>query len=118
VTVAETQTRGALLRSEITKAHDLDPAQTAILEEACRCADRLDQLDALVVARGAAAALDDGILTEARQQQNVMKQLLVALRLPDTAGKRPQLRSARGAYAPRTSGKVSSLERARAAKSS
>lgn len=112
--MAKKLTRGDRLRAEITEAHDLDPAQTAILDEACRCADRLDDLDALVVVRGAAAALDDGILTEARQQQNVMKQLLVALRLPDAAGKRPQLRSARGAYA--KSGKVSSLDRARQAK--
>lgn len=111
--MAKKPSRGARLWSEITEAHDLDPSQTAILEEACRCADRLDELDALVVARGAASALDDGILTEARQQQNVMKQLLVALRLPDVAtGKRPQLRSARGAYQ-KQGGKVSSIERAR-----
>ena len=111
------QTRGQSLWAEITELHDLDPMQRVILEEACRCADRLDELDALIAARGAASALDDSILGEARQQQNVMKQLLVSLRLPDVKGRRPQLRSARGAYA-KGDTKVSSLDRARAAKSS
>jgi hypothetical protein len=91
-------TRGERLRAEVSEAHELDPTQATILEEACRCADRLDELDRLITARGAASALDSGILSEARQQQNVMKQLLVALRLPDAQGKRPALRSARGAY--------------------
>lgn len=111
------ETRGARLRREILDAHQLDPAQLVILDEACRSADRLDELDRLIVSRGAAAALDEKILGEARQQQNVMKQLLVALRLPDVAsGRRPQLRSARGAYQ-KDPGKVSSLERARAKRS-
>ena len=109
-------TRGETLWVEISEAHDLDAVQRTILEEACRCADRLDELDKLITARGAAASLDDSVLGEARQQQNVMKQLLVALRLPDAKGARPQLRSARGAYA-KGNTKVSSLDRARAAKS-
>lgn len=120
VAVAENAepTRGQQLWAEITEAHDLDPMQRVILEEACRCADRLDELDSLITARGAASALDDSILGEARQQQNVMKQLLVSLRLPDQAGKRPQGRGARGAYQKSGAGKVSSLDKARAAKSS
>ena len=116
--MAAKKSRGERLRDEIIEAHDLDSAQAAILEEACRCADRLDALDSMVGELGAAAALEAGVLAEARQQQNVMKQLLVALRLPDAAGRRPQLRSARGAYQPRGDGKVSSLDRARAARSS
>ena len=40
----------------------------------------------------------DNVLSEARQQQNVFKQLLVSLRLPDASGNRPQVRGARGAY--------------------
>ena len=58
---------------------------------------------------------------EARQQANILKQLIAALRLPDQAtGKKPQVRSARGSYAPRAAGSaaVSSLEMARRAKSS
>jgi hypothetical protein len=106
-------TRGDNLWTEVTEAHDLDPVQLVILQEACRCADRLDALDARI------GAGDDAALSEARQQQNVMKQLLVSLRLPDAAtGKKPTLRAARGAYSKRPSGKVSSLDRARAAKSS
>ena len=104
--MSDERTRGQRLHDDITEAHDLDPAQRILLEEACRIADRLDSLDARI------ASGDDAALTEARQQQNVMKQLLVSLRLPDAAGKRPQLRSARGAYN-KPSGKVSSLERAR-----
>lgn len=103
-----TEKRGARLWAQITEAHDLDPAQMVLLEEACRCADRLDVLD------GRIAGGDDAAMAEARQQQNVMKQLLVALRLPDAAtGKKPQLRAARGAYSTATAGKVSSLERHR-----
>jgi hypothetical protein len=64
----------------------------------------------------------DGVLSEARQQQNVLKQLLVSLRLPDAGtGARPQYRGARGAYSkePKSDaspGKVSSLDRARVAR--
>ena len=47
-------TRGESLWAEITELHDLEPWQRVILEEACRCADLLDELDALIVARGAA----------------------------------------------------------------
>ena len=115
--MSKSKTRGALLWDEVAGAHELDPSQRLILEEACRVADRLDELDKLVTARGVASALDSGILAESRQQQNVMKQLMVALRLPDAKGKRPQLRAARGAYQT-GSRKVSSLEQARAAKSS
>jgi 23S rRNA maturation mini-RNase III len=54
---------------------------------------------------------------EARQQANILKQLIAALRLPDEAtGKRPQHRGARGSYAPSTTGRVSSLDMARKAR--
>lgn len=134
--------RGQKLWDEITEANPgLDPAQKVILEEACRTADRLDQLDDIIAGKGVLALLRfrrmdeqdtdderhivltvDGVLSEARQQQNVLKQLLVSLRLPDAAtGKKPQYRGARGAYSrPSTDGagkgKVSSLDRARAAR--
>ena len=85
-------------------------------------ADRLDELDSVIRGEGvlhlmrlrlnlgeamadpAATITVDfaGALAEARQQQNVFKQLLVSLRLPDAStGKRPQHRGgARGAYEP------------------
>lgn len=130
---------GRALWRAITGDHDLDAAQRVQLEEACRAKDRLDKLDALL--RGDADAwcflkrdpIDDtkytlvvtGALAKANETAAGMKQLLAALRLPDEAGKRPQQRGgARGAYTPSGTGsaskpgKVSSLDRARAAKSS
>ena len=110
-------TRGKRLWKEINEAHDLDPVQTVTLEEACRCADRLDKLEEKLSGREDAWAhlltrVDlgdedtrvvelriDGALSEARQQQNVFKQLLASLRLPDAAGVKPQQRGgARGSY--------------------
>lgn len=120
-------TRGRRLWREIAEEHTLDAMQKVILEEACRTADRLDQLEEKLSGREDAWAhlrtradsmihTDDGVgvtidlvvdnaLTEARQQQNVFKQLLAALRLPDAAGARPQQRGgARGAYKPKSTG--------------
>lgn len=128
--------RGKRLAEEIAELHDLSPEQRVILEEACRCADRLDKLDAIIAGKGVLELLHfrsmlnegtedervivlqvDSVLSEARQQQTVFKQLLAALRLPDEAGKRPQQRGgARGAYQPSgnaAAGNVSSLDRAR-----
>lgn len=134
--------RGRRLWRDITGEHQLDAMQRVLLEEACRAASRLDILDQLL--RGevdvwATLVHDlrtedyelkiDGAMAEARQQQNILKQLLASLRLPDEAsGKRPQQRgAARGAYGQRgapasgapagaPSGTVSSLDRARAAR--
>ena len=91
--------RGKRVWDAVCEAHELDIVQQVTLEEACRAADRLDVLD------GRVREGDDGALSEARQQQNVMKQLFAALRLPDAAGVKPQQRGgARGAYAPKRSG--------------
>lgn len=120
---------------KITADHELDAAQQVQLEEACRAKDRLDKLDDLLrgdVDTWAKLVVDvdsNGNVFELRITQalpqanataNLMKQLLAALRLPDdVSGKRPQQRNARGAYKPKGSaGKVSSLDRARAAKTS
>ena len=129
-------TGGSGLWSAITEAHpDLDAVQLVQLEEACRAKDRLDKLDSLLradVDTWAKLVVDvnsDGQIFELRVTQalaqanstaNLMKQLLAALRLPDESGRKPQYRGPRGAYtpnAPAKAGKVSSLERARAAKS-
>ncbi len=122
---------GRTLWGAIVKDHDLDAAQLAQLEEACRAKDRLDKLDRLLrgdVSTWAEVVVDhegtpvslriDAALSRANDTANLMKQLLAALRLPDAqTGKKPQYRGARGAL--HTSGvKVSSLERARAARSS
>jgi hypothetical protein len=126
---------GRALWTSITADHVLDAAQEVQLLEACRAKDRLDKLDLVLradVDTWAELVLDinsDGqvfelrltqALTQANATANVMKQLLAALRLPDEkTGKKPQYRGARGAQKPSVAGgKVSSLDRARAAKSS
>jgi hypothetical protein len=111
------------------EAAEFNPAERELLLEACRIADRLDQLDGVVRGKGIEGLLHlrrmddegditltvDGVLAEARQQANIMKQLVAALRVPDEAGKRPQHRGARGAYSPRAGGSVTALDRARKA---
>ena len=123
---------GETLWRSVTDVHTLDAVQKVQLEEACRAKDRLDKLDELL--RGDVdvwARLTHSLRTEdyelkidaalalANSTANLMKQLLAAMRLPDEeSGKRPQQRGgARGAYAPGRDGSVSSLDRARAAKS-
>jgi hypothetical protein len=116
----------------IVDVHELDAAQLVQLEEACRAKDRLDRLDRLLrgdidtwVRLTHRTNTDDyelkidAALTQANATANLMKQLLAALRLPDEAtGKKPQYRGPRGAQAPSVpGGQVSSLDRARAAKS-
>lgn len=112
--------RGERLWSEVTTAHpSLDVSRLVLLEEACRCADRLDELDSVIQGKGVLNLMRfrvrdvfsdeeernvsvevkfDQVLGEARQQQNVFKQLIVSLRLPDAEGQQPQRRGARGAY--------------------
>lgn len=124
---------GRTLWDAIYDNHDLDATQIVQLEEACRAKDRLDRLDKILTgdvdtwatvmhnARTEDYELKiDGALTQANATANLMKQLLAALRLPDAqSGKKPQRRGPRGAVAPQVpGGKVSSLDRARAAKSS
>jgi len=121
---------GAKLWRDIVKVHEMDPMQLVQLEEACRAKDRLDKLDEIL--RGDADVwcrlvpndLEQtydvrvtGVLSQANNTANLFKQLLAALRLPDVeTGKRPQVRSARGAYSPTPAapGTVSSIDRARA----
>lgn len=124
---------GSALWRSIVDLHNLDAVQLVQLTEACRAKDRLDKLD--LILRGDVetwATLThrlmtedyelkiDKALTDANATANLLKQLLAALRLPDEqTGKRPQFRGPRGAQSPSVPGgrKVSSLERARAAKS-
>jgi len=127
---------GRNLWKSVTDDHELDASQEVTLLEACRAKDRLDKLDEVL--RGDEETWMrlikddrteyhelkiDAALTAANSTANLLKQLLAALRLPDAEGKKPQQRGgARGAYAatPKVAsgpGKVSSLDRARAAKS-
>ena len=121
---------GRSLWKSIDSDHDLNAVQLVQLEEACRAKDRLDRLDGILrgdvdswayisTPDGGDAELKiDSALTQANTTANLMKQLLAALRLPDEAtGKKPQFRGPRGAQKPTVPGGVSSLDRARAAKS-
>ncbi len=117
--------RGKRVWNGIAKNHELDAVQLVVLEEACRVADRLEKLDEILrgdeesflrleLPRGAEGFEGEmvlqvaGALAESRQQQNVMKQLLVSLRLEDVdTGKKPQRRGARGAHAPKVSTETS-----------
>ena len=105
---------GTALWSAITEAHELDATQVVQLEEACRAKDRCDLLDSML-----SEGMDSTLLKDANATANLMKQLLAALRLPDLqTGKKPQFRGPRGAVKPQVpGGQVSSLDRARAAKS-
>lgn len=102
-----------LWRDTVAVLVDLDPAQRELLIEACRMADRLDRLDAELNGRdflrlvedadepGEVVVRVDAALAAASRDANVLKQLLVALRLPDAeTGKRPQYRGPRGAQQP------------------
>lgn len=107
--------RGRRLWREMHALVEFNPAETVLLEEACRMADRLARIDATLrgksefvrlrvdEADGDAVFVVDALLSEARQQANVLKQLIAALRLPDEMSeKRPQRRAgARGVGAPR-----------------
>ena len=133
---------GRKLWSAIVADHELDPSQLVQLEEACRAKDRLDEFDSIIHGKGvlnlmrfrlrehwdeegdrtvAVEVKFDSVITQANATANLMKQLLAALRLPDSeTGRRPQFRGPRGAQKPSTPGgasaKVSSLDRARAAR--
>ena len=91
--------------------------QLVQLEEACRAKDRLDKLDSILVGDVDVWArlshrtrtddyelVMDDALKQANATANLMKQLLAAMRLADSTGKRPQRRGARGAQAPSVPG--------------
>lgn len=95
VPTVKLQARGRRLWTELHKLKDFNPAEEVLVEEACRLADRLNQL-ADDIADGGEYA--DACMREARQQQNVLKQVLVTLRIPDKAGTLPRRDGLRGAY--------------------
>ncbi len=86
----------ALVHQDQGLGDDQNPLRHVALE-ACRAKDRCDLLE--VVVRSESVMIDNGkglpvahpAWVEARQQANIMKQLIASLRLPDEAtGRRPQ----------------------------
>jgi hypothetical protein len=84
---------------------ELSPAHRVVLEEACRVADRLDRLDALLTARDGdwlrlraddfgsrvveVRVVVDSLLGETRQQEAVLRGLVSELRQGMTATRKP-----------------------------
>lgn len=100
---------GERLWCSVTGEYDLEEHEAALLAQACRITDLLDELDRIVGEEGAVVDSPQGrkahpAVVEARQQSIALARLLSALRLPageDDAGtRRPQRRSGvRGIYA-------------------
>jgi len=100
---------GRALWRAVLRDYELDEHETTILREACRTADSLDDLQALVDADGLMSSTSQGprvhpALVEARQQRITLARLQAALRLPageegEGDSRRPQRRvGVRGVY--------------------
>jgi hypothetical protein len=94
--------RGRALWREVHSAFELGAHEAALLHEACRTADQLDVLAAVLAAEG--PLLPDGrvhpALVESRQLRLALARLIASLRIPEVpASRRPQRRGAvRGTY--------------------
>jgi hypothetical protein len=117
------EARGAELWASLIERHPgMSEAERAVALEACRTADLLVRLERIIQVSEPVIEDERGKLcthpaiVEARQQRTTLMRLVASLRLPDAkTGERPQVRSARGAYGA-TGAKVSSIDRARAAR--
>lgn len=103
--------RGQRLWDSLTTDRDADAAWLVMAEEACRIADRLDRLEALIAGddrewaridftvrgdRKEIRLVFDDALAEARQQANALRQLMTSLRV--------------GTASEKTNGAVSALD--------
>jgi hypothetical protein len=108
----------SLLSQDASLEEESAPMREVALS-ACRTADRVEELERRSAGVDPVVETERGVLihplfAEVRQQEALLARLVAALRLPDQAtGKRPQKRQVRGVQKP---AKVSSLERARQAK--
>lgn len=79
--------RGQRLWNEMTVAGQLPPGHLVLLEEACRIADRLDAMDA-IIRRWSEPSDDDeggsaditGLFAESRQQATALKGIVAEIR--------------------------------------
>jgi len=106
----ETRAPGRALWASIITDYELEEHERALLIEAVRTVDALDQLDAAVRSEGAIVEGPSGsranpALVEARAQRITLARLIAALRLPsgdvgdEKVSARPQRRSGvRGVY--------------------
>jgi len=99
---------GRRLWRSVVERFDLDEHEAALLREAARCVDLLDELVAVVRRDGPTIRNAKGDMVthpaavEARQTRLTLTRLLASLRLPEEDGGRAQRRgAARGAYAGR-----------------
>lgn len=97
---------GKRLWTSVVALFDLGAQEAALLREACRTVDLLDDLEAILKRDGAVIDSPQGkkahpAAVEARQQRIALARLVAALRLPDDseASKRPTTRGSRGVYA-------------------
>lgn len=84
------RTSGRALWRAVLNDYDLDEHETVLLREACRTADSLDALQAVLDAEGVMSESTQGVrthpaLTELRQQRVTFARLLTALRIPQGA---------------------------------
>jgi len=100
---------GRRLWLSVVTDYDLDEHERAVLVEAVRTVDVLDELDAAVRSEGAIVDGPQGsranpAVVEARQQRVVLARLIAALRMPsgeagdEQANARPRRRGPRGVY--------------------
>ncbi len=100
---------GRRLWLSVVTDYDLAEHELAVLTEATRTVDLLDELDAAIRSEGAIVDSPQGrranpAATEARQQRIVLARLLAALRMPvgeagdEQANARPRRRGPRGVY--------------------
>ena len=99
------KTAGKKLWDSVIADFDLEEHEKITLKEACRTADRLDELDKemesepLTVVNSKGDETANPRIVEQRQQAMVFTRLIASLRLPDEAGAVPQHRGAsRGSY--------------------
>lgn len=85
-------TRGETLRADVEREWELSPHEAAILTEACRALDVIDDLAAVLAREGATVTRPSGVTVvhpaavELRQQQVTVSRLLGSLGLRDADG--------------------------------
>lgn len=105
--------RGRAYWQAVVTDYDLTPSELAILIEACRTLDNLDQLaaaiarDGVMVLGSAGQSVTNPALTEVRGQRLALHRLVSALALPDVDGATvPTSGTLRAKRAPRSAGRV------------